>query len=67
MNLTDPGETDLRPPASFAAAPGGVAVAAASGTDTVRRSWVPWVLAAAGVVLLLEWFVYTGRFTPDAG
>lgn len=65
VNLADPAETDLRPPASLAVGAGGaVAAAGEAGGATVRRSWVPWVLAAAGVVLLLEWFVYTGRFAP---
>ena len=65
VNLTDPGETDLRPPPSLVTGAGAaVAAAGAGGEANVRRSWVPWVLAAAGVVLLLEWFVYTGRFAP---
>ena len=64
VNLADPGETDLRPPATLELGPGTAAPAVAGGAATVRRSWVPWILAAALGVLLLEWFVYTGRFAP---
>ncbi|MBB6441706.1 vWA domain-containing protein [Phycisphaera mikurensis] len=64
VSLAAATETDLRPPAALDAGPGTAARATPGGAATVRRSWIPWILAAALGVLLLEWFVYTGRFAP---
>ncbi len=62
VNLLDQTESDLRVadilPVSSAAG-GGVAGVAAS--EQVRREWWPWVLAAALVLLCVEWWVYVGR------
>ncbi|MEO1585176.1 MAG: VWA domain-containing protein [Planctomycetota bacterium] len=60
VNLLDPSETDIRPEPSLTFASGGVAAAETGSASAPRRLW-PWLLAAALVIILFEWWVYNRK------
>jgi len=59
VNLLDENESFIAPNADFRIAAG--EIKATEGLDRVNRPLWPYVLAALGVVLLIEWFVYNKR------
>ncbi len=61
VNLLDPLESDVRVGETLALGPGQGRAVAATTPEAARQEVWPWFAWAALGVLLLEWFVYTGR------
>ncbi len=61
INLFNSAESDLRPPQENSLQIGQVPVPAKSGYASARRETWKWLLAAALVVLLAEWYIYNRR------
>ncbi len=61
VNLFDPLESDIRPPQENSLQIGQLTVPAKSGYASARRETWKWLLAAALVVLLAEWYIYNRR------
>ncbi len=61
INLFNSAESDLRPPQGNSLQIGQVPVPATSGYASARRETWKWLLAAALVVLLAEWYIYNRR------
>jgi len=61
VNLFDEMESNIRPAKEQTLQIGNVPVDAAAGTEPVRRETWKWLLLAALVVLLAEWYIYNRR------
>lgn len=61
VNLFDPSESDIRPPQANSLQIGQTTVPAQSGYESARREIWKWLLSAALVVLLVEWYIYNRR------
>jgi hypothetical protein len=61
VNLFDELESNIRPAKEQSLEIGNVNVDAAAGTEPVRRETWKWLLLAALVVLLAEWYIYNRR------
>lgn len=61
VNLFDELESNIRPAKEQSLEIGNVAVDTASGMEPVRREMWKWLLLAALVVLLAEWYIYNRR------
>lgn len=59
VSLTDPAESDLRPADRLNV--GTSVITAEAGSAMIRREVWPWFAAAALVMLMIEWVVYTRR------